>query len=391
MRAAVTGGFALSSLLKSPSPCYAVDEPEGGESVPAPASPPAPRGPSAFDFNVPFRGEPEEITPFLGKVTLVVNVKFDDPETTDQMPALQGFVEKYSKEGLNVLAFPTDQGWFEADDSATLRLKFKQVFNFGQYPTAMVFDKADLLGSNSLPFYAWLTRTLANPWGINRLVFNYEKFLLDKDGIPLRRYPRKFPVGYMEEDLKAALAGRPLAPPSRAYVQAWEDAKREATKSEYAFKPAYLHALPIIAPIALKLQDVHTRDNDSRQQGGKEDKANGMAATVSVLNLEELPTWPLPPPSPPALPPYPPPNRQLNASTHLECNFETGIDMFIKSEQAVHGAQHRTDSQMQCCALCAMKRSCKNFVYMPDTRVCVLIPPVEELIRVNNPGTVGGT
>lgn len=119
----------------------------------------------------------------------------------------------------------------------------------------------------------------------------------------------------------------------------------------------------------------------------------GMAATVSVLNLEELPTWPLPPPSPPTLPPYPPPNRLLNASTHLECNFETGIDMAIASEQAVHGAQHRTDSQMQCCALCAMKRSCKNFVYIPDTRVCVLLPPVtsEQLIRVKNPGTVGGT
>ena len=69
------------------------------------------------------------------------------------------------------------QGWFEADDSATLRLKFKQSYNFGQYPVAVVFDKADLLGANSLPLYSWLTRALANPWGVNRLVFNYEKVL----------------------------------------------------------------------------------------------------------------------------------------------------------------------------------------------------------------------
>ena len=101
----------------------------------------------------------------------------------------------------------------------------------------MVFDKSDLLGSNSLPFYSWLTRSLANPWGVNRLVFNYEKFLLDADGVPLRRYPRKYPVGFMEEDLKAVLEGQPLPPPNRAYFQCWEDAKREATKSEYAFKP----------------------------------------------------------------------------------------------------------------------------------------------------------
>lgn len=39
----------------------------------------------------------------------------------------------------------------------------------------MVFDKADLLGANSLPLYAWLTQSLSNPWGVNRIVFNYEK------------------------------------------------------------------------------------------------------------------------------------------------------------------------------------------------------------------------
>jgi len=231
----------VEESVTAPAPLL-VEESVTAPSAPAPPAlaPPAPAppiGPTAFDFSVPFRGEPEAIRPFLGKVSLFVNVKYDDPVTTDQLPALQTFVDKYSKEGLRVLAFPTDQGWFEADDSASLRLKFKQAFNFGQYPVAMVFDKADLLGSNSLPLYTWLTRTLSNPWGVTRIVFNYEKFLLDENGMPLRRYPRKYPVGFMEEDLKAALEGRPLPPPNRAYVQAWEDAKREATKSEYAFKP----------------------------------------------------------------------------------------------------------------------------------------------------------
>ena len=93
---------------------------------------------SAYDFDVPFRGEPADIKPFLGKANILVNVKFDDPESTQQMPGLQDLVSKYASEGLHVLAFPTDQGWFEADDSNTLRIKFKQVYNFGQYPTAVV-------------------------------------------------------------------------------------------------------------------------------------------------------------------------------------------------------------------------------------------------------------
>lgn len=84
------------------------------EAMPKPDQQVALRRPSASDFRVPFRGEPEDIKPFLGRVSLIVNVKFDDPETLQQMPALQSFVEKYSKDGLSVLAFPTDQVWLSA-------------------------------------------------------------------------------------------------------------------------------------------------------------------------------------------------------------------------------------------------------------------------------------
>ena len=41
----------------------------------------------------------------------------------------------------------------------------------------------------------------------------------------------------MQADVRAVLAGKPLPQPTLAFLQAWEDAKREATKSEHAFKP----------------------------------------------------------------------------------------------------------------------------------------------------------
>ena len=108
---------------------------------PEPAPPPAPLGPSAFDFDVPFRGEPRDIKPFLGKVSLVVNVKFDDPVSLEEMPGLMTLLEKYGSSGAHVLAFPTDQGWFEPYENNALRLNFKSTYDFGQYPTAVVFDK----------------------------------------------------------------------------------------------------------------------------------------------------------------------------------------------------------------------------------------------------------
>ena len=105
---------------------------------PPPPPPPAPRQISVFDFDVPFKGEPVDIKPFIGKATIFVNVKFDDPETVKQLPELQDLQARYSSAGLHVLAFPTDQGWFEADDSNSLRIKFKQTYDFGKYPSAMV-------------------------------------------------------------------------------------------------------------------------------------------------------------------------------------------------------------------------------------------------------------
>ncbi len=71
-----------------------------------------------------------------------------------------------------------------------MRIKFKQVYDFGQYPTSVVFDKYDLVGGNALPLYRWLTGRFANPWGVNRLVFDYEKFLVDESGAPRRHRPQ---------------------------------------------------------------------------------------------------------------------------------------------------------------------------------------------------------
>eukprot|EP00965_Chrysotila_dentata_P123818 4092655-Pleurochrysis_carterae.AAC.5 len=96
--AVVRGGIAaLSSISLNRLPLRAED-----------AVPPS-SDKTAFDFDVPFRGEPTEIKPFLGRATLVVNVKFDDPITLDQMPGFQALLNRYSSKGLHVLAFPTDQ------------------------------------------------------------------------------------------------------------------------------------------------------------------------------------------------------------------------------------------------------------------------------------------
>ena len=78
----------------------------------------------------------------------------------------------------------TDQGDYEPDDSATIRIKLGQQFGVGSStkgPT-VVADKTDIVGKFCLPLYKYLTTNAPNPNDVSRITLNYEKFLLDADG-----------------------------------------------------------------------------------------------------------------------------------------------------------------------------------------------------------------
>ena len=134
-------------------------------------------------FKLPYNHENLAFRDFLGsKATIVFNMKIDDPQTVTQFPNLLEIYKKYKSQGLNVHAFPTEQGWFEPDDDETVRAKSKEYYGFGDYPTSVVFDKVDVLGPSAQPLYSALTKSLITPNGYGRITLNYEKFLLDSKG-----------------------------------------------------------------------------------------------------------------------------------------------------------------------------------------------------------------
>ena len=100
---------------------------------------------SRIDFGqlkVPYEHVNFEFKQFIGKkATIVFNMKIDDPQTILQFPDIMEIYKRYKSQGLNVLAFPTEQGWFEPDDDETCRAKAKEFYGFGDYPQAVVFDK----------------------------------------------------------------------------------------------------------------------------------------------------------------------------------------------------------------------------------------------------------
>ena len=94
-------------------------------------------------LKLPYFRENLEFKVFLGKrATILFNMKIDDPQTVNQFPELAEIFRTYRNQGLNVHAFPTEQGWFEPDDDETCRLKAKEYYSFGDvYPNSVVFDK----------------------------------------------------------------------------------------------------------------------------------------------------------------------------------------------------------------------------------------------------------
>lgn len=62
-------------------------------------------------FKLPYEHQNLPFKQFLGKkATIIFNMKIDDPQTMLQFPSINEIYAKYSKDGLNAMAFPTEQG-----------------------------------------------------------------------------------------------------------------------------------------------------------------------------------------------------------------------------------------------------------------------------------------
>jgi glutathione peroxidase-family protein len=135
------------------------------------------------------------------------------------------------------VASPTDQGYYEPDTSALIRLKLASEYGYGINPATVVTDKVNLLGTGAHPFWRWLENTCRTPAGLGRIESNFEKFLVDGvTGKPLRRYPRKYMPYDIEDDIKALLDGKPIPPPRANYKEEWRSAATAAQTDTYRFQ-----------------------------------------------------------------------------------------------------------------------------------------------------------
>jgi len=137
-----------------------------------------------FDFPVTgIRGEPDLLGPLRGRVVLAVNVA-SRCGYTPQYLGLERLREELAAEGFEVVGFPCNQfGAQEPGTDAEIREFCSTRYDVG-FPLAA---KLEVNGAGRHPVYAWLTSAANGHAG--DVQWNFEKFLIGRDGRLLARYP----------------------------------------------------------------------------------------------------------------------------------------------------------------------------------------------------------
>jgi len=144
-------------------------------------------------------GKEVDLSEYAGRVLLVVNTA-SECGYTPQYKGLQSLHKDYEEKGLSVLGFPCNQfGKQEPGDE----LKIKTFCEQNYQVTFDMFSKVEVNGDGQCDLYKELTDVDAKPAGKGPVKWNFEKFLIGRNGEVIARFPSK--VEPDSDELKKAI------------------------------------------------------------------------------------------------------------------------------------------------------------------------------------------
>ncbi|ARP76451.1 glutathione peroxidase [Bordetella genomosp. 6] len=156
-----------------------------------------------YDFSAPtITGAERALADFRGQVALVVNVA-SRCGFTPQYSGLEELYRSYRNEGFAVLGFPCNQfGRQEPGDEAAIA-QFCETQYAISFP---LFAKIEVNGAHAHPLYRWLKARKPGLLGTRAIKWNFTKFLVGRDGLPLRRYAPAHTPESLRHDIARACA-----------------------------------------------------------------------------------------------------------------------------------------------------------------------------------------
>ena len=162
--------------------------------------------PKALSFKAKsLDGKDVELAKYAGKVVLFVNVA-SKCGFTKQYESLQNLHDKYSADGLAIVGVPCNQ--FGGQEPGTE----KEIAQFCKENYGVEFDmlaKVDVKGDEQFGLYKHLDSLDLKPAGKGPVKWNFEKFLVDRNGKPISRFGSKISPDSKQfvAAIESALAG----------------------------------------------------------------------------------------------------------------------------------------------------------------------------------------
>ena len=132
-------------------------------------------------------GKASSLAGYKGKTILLVNVA-SKCGLTPQYEGLEALQKKYEAKGFAVLGFPCNQfGKQEPGSSEEIQSFCSTTYGV----TFPMFEKIEVNGNERNPIYQALTQVKDSGGEAGDIQWNFEKFLISKDGKSVRRFRPK--------------------------------------------------------------------------------------------------------------------------------------------------------------------------------------------------------
>jgi glutathione peroxidase len=151
-----------------------------------------------YDFSAKsIYGKEISMIGFEGKALIIVNTA-SKCGLTPQYEGLETLYQKYKDEGLVILGFPCNQ-FGNQEPGNEQSISESCLLNYGvSFP---MFSKIDVNGKNAHPIFKYLKKTLPGIFGTEGIKWNFTKFIIDKNGKPVKRFSPWTKPEAMEKDV----------------------------------------------------------------------------------------------------------------------------------------------------------------------------------------------
>ena len=146
-------------------------------------------------------GSTADLSDHKGEVMLIVNVA-SKCGFTPQYEGLEALQRKYDGKGFSVLGFPCNQfGAQEPGDAEEIANFCKLTYDVS-FP---LYGKIDVNGDDAAPLYQHLKDEAPGLLGSKSIKWNFTKFLVDRSGKVVKRYPPQAKPEDLARDIEALI------------------------------------------------------------------------------------------------------------------------------------------------------------------------------------------